>query len=197
MGISPASVTTQLDESLSKLPRVTTSHNVSFSNDTAEIFQTANDFADQLHDAYVSTEQLLRAIFAANGEASKILKAVGVTEQTLAEGIMAVRGSQQVDTANPEGKFDALAKYTHDLTDAAARGKLDPVIGRDDEIRRALQVLSRRSKNKPVLIGGTGVGQTAIAEGIAQRIYAKDVPEPLSARRVFSQALGDLVAVSQ
>lgn len=194
MGIRPASVTTQLDEALGKLPRVTTSHHVSFGNDTAEIFQTANDFAEQLHDTHVSTDQLLRAIFASNGEASNILKSVGVTEQSLSEGILAVRGSQRVDSANPEGKFDALAKYTHDLTEAAARGKLDPVIGRDDEIRRALQVLSRRSKNNPVLIGEPGVGKTAIAEGIAQRIYAKDVPESLADKRVLSLDLGSLVA---
>lgn len=194
MGISPASVTTQLDQALGKLPRVTTAHNVSFSNHTAKVFQTANDFAEQLHDTHVSTDQLLRAIFAAEGEASKILKGLGVTEQSLAEGIHEVRGSQRVDSANPEGKFDALAKYTHDLTDAAARGKLDPVIGRDEEIRRALQVLSRRSKNNPVLIGEPGVGKTAIAEGIAQRIYAKDVPESLADKIVLSLDLGALVA---
>lgn len=194
MGISPTSVTTQLDEALSTLPRVSSSHNVGFANDTAEIFQNANDFAEQLHDTHTSTDQLLRAIFHADADAAKILQGVGVTEESLAEGIRAVRGSQRVDSANPEGKFDALAKYTYDLTDAAARGKLDPVIGRDEEIRRALQVLSRRSKNNPVLIGEPGVGKTAIAEGIAQRIYAKDVPESLADKKVLSLDLGALVA---
>lgn len=194
MGISPASVSTQLDAALGTLARVTTSHNVGFANATAEIFQTANDYAEQIGDTHTSTDQLLRAIFDVGEDASEILKSVGVSDQNLPEGIKAVRGSQRVDSANPEGKFDALAKYTLDLTDEAARGKLDPVIGRDDEIRRALQVLSRRSKNNPVLIGEPGVGKTAIAEGIAQRIYAKDVPESLADKRVLSLDLGALVA---
>ncbi len=194
MGVQPSSALTRLDEALAQLPHVSGSHHVSFGNDTASIFQLANDYADQLGDTFVSTEQLLRAIFENGGAAAKILKNLGIHEQSLLEAIKEVRGSQQVNDANPEGKFEALAKYTQDLTAMAERGKLDPVIGRDEEIRRALQVLSRRTKNNPVLIGEPGVGKTAIVEGIAQRIFHKDVPESLADKRVLSLDLSALVA---
>lgn len=194
MGIRPASVAALVDTQLTSLAHTTTAHAVTFSNSAASVIQIANEHADKMHDEFTSTEHLLLGVFDTNGSGAKILTNLGVTQASLLEGVRAIRGSQRVTDANPEGKFDALAKYTMNLSDAAARGKLDPVIGRDEEIRRALQVLSRRSKNNPVLIGEPGVGKTAIVEGIAQRIFAKDVPESLADKIVLSLDLGSLVA---
>lgn len=194
MGVQPATVSAHLDKKLSTLPRTTTAHNVSFSNSVAGVIQAANEEAAGMRDDYTSTEHLLLAIFDHKGSASKVLQELGVEREALMTAIKDVRGPQRVTTANPETQFDALGKYTVNLTDAAARGKLDPVIGRDEEIRRALQVLSRRSKNNPVLIGEPGVGKTAIVEGIAQRIFSKDVPESLADKVVLSLDLGALVA---
>ncbi len=152
----------------------------------------------RLKDEYVSTEHLLLAITRQpQGEAPRMLQQAGVTPERVYATLEAVRGAQQVTDPNPEAKYDALAKYGRDLTDAARRGKLDPVIGRDDEIRRVIQVLSRRTKNNPVLIGEPGVGKTAIAEGLAQRIASGDVPEGLKDRRVVALDLGAMVAGSK
>ncbi|MGD1034972.1 MAG: ATP-dependent chaperone ClpB, partial [Candidatus Dormibacteria bacterium] len=151
-----------------------------------------------LKDEYVSTEHLLLAIARQEtGEAGRMLQQAGVTPEKVYSTLEAVRGSQRVTDANPEEKYDALAKYGRDLTDAARRGKLDPVIGRDDEIRRVIQVLSRRTKNNPVLIGEPGVGKTAIAEGLAQRMASGDVPEGLRDRRLVALDLGSMVAGSK
>ena len=149
----------------------------------------------RLKDEYVSTEHLLLALGGRRGGAAQqMLAAAGVTPDRIYATLAAVRGSQRVTDANPEAKYDALVKYGRDLTDAARQGKLDPVIGRDEEIRRVMQVLSRRTKNNPVLIGEPGVGKTAIAEGLAQRIAAGDVPEGLRDRRVVALDLGAMVA---
>src|ERR1700686_2755730 len=150
---------------------------------------------NRLKDEYVSTEHLLLALCAKpEGYAGRLLQKAGVTPDGVYATLEAVRGSQRVTDANPEAKYQALEKYGRDLTDAARRGKLDPVIGRDDEIRRVIQVLSRRTKNNPVLIGEPGVGKTAIVEGLAQRIVRGDVPETLKNKRIVALDMGALVA---
>ena len=162
------------------------------------VLMAAFDEMARLKDEYVSTEHLLLAIVAQQqGEAARLLQQAGVTGDRVLSTLEAVRGSQRVTDPNPEGKYQALEKYGRDLTDAARRGKLDPVIGRDDEIRRVIQVLSRRTKNNPVLIGEPGVGKTAIAEGLAQRIGSGDVPEGLKDKRVVALDLGAMVAGSK
>jgi ATP-dependent Clp protease ATP-binding subunit ClpB len=162
------------------------------------VLMAAFDEMGRLKDEYVSTEHLLLALAGQDqGEAARMLKAAGVTRERIYGTLEAVRGSQRVTDPNPEAKYEALAKYGRDLTDAARAGKLDPVIGRDAEIRRVVQVLSRRTKNNPVLIGEPGVGKTAIAEGLAQRIAAGDVPEGLKDRRVVALDLGAMVAGSK
>jgi len=162
------------------------------------VLMAAFDEMARLKDEYVSTEHLLLALTRQQqGEASRLLQQAGVTPEKVYATLEAVRGSARVTDPNPEAKYDALGKYGRDLTDAARRGKLDPVIGRDAEIRRVIQVLSRRTKNNPVLIGEPGVGKTAIAEGLAQRIASGDVPEGLRDRRVVALDLGAMVAGSK
>jgi ATP-dependent Clp protease ATP-binding subunit ClpB len=160
-----------------------------------KLIEAAATEADRLKDDYVSTEHLLLAMAdGKGGEASQILRQAGINSDTLRAALVDVRGAQRVTDEDPEGKFRALEKYCTDLTQVARRGKLDPVIGRDEEIRRTMQVLSRRTKNNPVLIGEPGVGKTAIVDGIALRIAAGDVPESLREKRVLSLDMGALVA---
>jgi ATP-dependent Clp protease ATP-binding subunit ClpB len=161
-----------------------------------KVFDAAKSEADRLTDEYVSTEHLLLAIASETGQgaASRLLRDLGITRDRILQALTSIRGNQRVTDQNPEGKYQALEKYGRDLTDAARKGKVDPVIGRDEEIRRVIQVLSRRTKNNPVLIGEPGVGKTAIAEGLAQRIVRGDVPEGLKDRRIVALDLGALVA---
>src|SRR4051812_41998196 len=159
-----------------------------------KVFVAAEDEAKKLKDDYISVEHLLLAIIDEGGAASRALKTAGATRDRIEKALVEVRGHQRITSQNPEATYEALERYGRDLTKAAAQGKLDPVIGRDDEIRRVVQVLSRRTKNNPVLIGEPGVGKTAIVEGLAQRIIRGDVPESLKNKRIVSLDMGALVA---
>src|ERR1700690_1796702 len=161
------------------------------------LFTQAEDEARKLKDEYISIEHLLLAMTDDGGNTGRLLKEFGVTRERLLTALQEVRGSQRVTSQNPEATYQALERYGRDLTQLAGQGRLDPVIGRDDEIRRVIQVLSRRTKNNPVLIGEPGVGKTAIAEGLAQRIVSGDVPEGLKDRRVIALDIGALIAGSK
>src|SRR5208337_2866733 len=198
LGVAPAAVTQQAEKAIEGLPKVggTTDHHLSPA--LKEVLDQAPKEKDQFKDEFVSTEHLLLALARKPREtAGRILAQLGVTHEAILKALVAVRGSQRVTDQNPEAKFQALERYARDLTDLARRGKLDPVIGRDDEVRRVIQVLSRRTKNNPVLIGEPGVGKTAIVEGIAQRVVAGDVPESLKSKRLVQLDLGALVAGSK
>jgi ATP-dependent Clp protease ATP-binding subunit ClpB len=197
MGVSQQVLRSRLDGAMAKLPSVQ-GGDTFIGRDVKDVLDGAFDEADRLKDEYVSTEHLLLAMIGQKkekkGPAGAILTELGVTRDVLERALQDVRGSQRVTDPDPEGKYQALEKYTTDLTDLARKGKIDPVIGRDEEIRRSMQVLSRRTKNNPVLIGEPGVGKTAIVEGIARRIVEGDVPESLKNKRVLSLDLGALVA---
>ncbi|HXD64402.1 MAG TPA: ATP-dependent chaperone ClpB [Solirubrobacteraceae bacterium] len=201
LGAEPAAVRQALAPRLDALPRLSggpaTAEAAGGSTELVQILRTAESEMRDLNDEYVSTEHLLLALAAHPGGAGEALRAGGATRDALLKALAEVRGSHRVTDDSPEDKFRALEKYGRDLTEAAAQGKLDPVIGRDDEIRRVIQVLSRRTKNNPVLIGEPGVGKTAIAEGLAQRIVSGDVPEGLRDRRVVSLDIGSLIAGSK
>jgi ATP-dependent Clp protease ATP-binding subunit ClpB len=201
LGVDPAAVRQALGPRLDALPKLTTSGGreepAGGSGELVQILRAAETEMRELKDEYVSTEHLLLALAGHPGGAGDALRSSGASENELLKALSEVRGSQRVTDQNPEEKFQALEKYGRDLTEAAAAGKLDPVIGRDDEIRRVIQVLSRRTKNNPVLIGEPGVGKTAIAEGLAQRIVSGDVPEGLRDRRVVSLDVGALIAGSK
>src|SRR4029079_18443502 len=167
----------------------------SMSREMNQVLDKAEDEAKALGDEYISTEHLLLALAETKGSESRtILGALGATRDALLEALQAVRGSHRVTDQTPENQYQALQRYTRDSTDAARKGKLDPVIGRDEEIRRVMQVLSRRTKNNPVLIGEPGVGKTAIVEGLAQRIVNGDVPEILSDQKIVQRDIGLVVA---
>jgi len=164
------------------------------SNEMRELMTKAEDEQKKLKDEYLSVEHIILALFKTKTELSDVLKQAGLTYDTVSKGLTAVRGSQRVVDQDPEGKYQTLEKYGTDLTARAKQGKIDPVIGRDEEIRRVMQVLSRRTKNNPVLIGEPGVGKTAIAEGLARRIVAGDVPDSLKGKKLISMDLGGMMA---
>src|SRR5215469_9400717 len=197
-GVDKAAVQKKLDAELKKIPQVTGA-----GTDTAQVYATqrlgrvlarAEQEAGKLKDEYISVEHALIAILDEPGAAAKILREAGLTHDNLMSKLREVRGNQRVTSSNPEATYQSLEKYGRDLTKLAAQGKVDPVIGRDEEIRRVIQVLSRRTKNNPVLIGEPGVGKTAIVEGLAQRIVRGDVPEGLKKRRVVALDMGALIA---
>ena len=197
LGADPQTLVNKLEELLNKLPKVSGygAGESYLSPRCKKILDTAEKEAQRLNDDYVSIEHLLIAIAEAHDTpASKVLAAMGITKDALFKALTEIRGTQRVTDQNPEQKYQALQQYARDLTEQARSGKLDPVIGRDAEIRRVVQVLSRRTKNNPVLIGEPGVGKTAIVEGLAQRIINGDVPEGLKDKRLVSLDMGSLLA---
>ena len=195
MGVSLDGLIQETDRALDKLPQVSgggAQPNLAPSLRT--VVDTASKSAGDMHDDYVSVEHLLMALAVVKSSAAEALAAQGATPEAILKSLVDIRGAQRVTDQNPEDKYQALDRYTKDLTDQARRSKLDPVIGRDEEIRRVVQVLSRRTKNNPVLIGEPGVGKTAIVEGLAQRIVAGDVPDSLKDKRLLALDLGALVA---
>jgi len=196
LGTNVSYLKIKISELVEGLPKVQGSHvsNQQLSPALGQVLEFAHVEAQQLKDEYISTEHLLLGLLAAQTPATKLLTDQGVTKDSIYKALKDVRGSQRVTDQTPEEKYQSLEKFGRDLNDLARKGKLDPVIGREEEIRRVLQVLSRRTKNNPVLIGDPGVGKTAIAEGIAHRIVQGDVPESLKTKRIVAIDMGTLVA---
>jgi len=196
-GIDLAAVRKEIENEIEKFPKVLGSSPVGqlyITQELKNVFESASKEAEYLKDDYISVEHLLLGIIKTKNRPERILKKFGVTEDRVLAAMREIRGAQRVTDPTPEDKYQALKRYAKDLTDLAKKGKLDPVIGRDEEIRRVIQVLSRRTKNNPVIIGEPGVGKTAIAEGLAQRITSGDVPQSLKEKKVLALDMGALVA---
>src|ERR1700730_12478971 len=196
-GGTAAAVDQGVERELTKLPKVegAGAGQVYLAPETARLFDQSEQLSEKAGDSFVTVEHMLLALALGSGtNAADILKRAGITAQNLNKAIGNIRQGRKADSSSAEGSYEALKKYTRDFTEEARQNKLDPVIGRDEEIRRTIQVLSRRTKNNPVLIGEAGVGKTAIVEGLAQRIIKGDVPETLKSRRLLSLDLGALLA---
>src|SRR5437868_427180 len=195
LGVKPEARRSRLEAYMARRTKVQgASYEPRISNDLRRTLDAAEKEMSKLRDEYLSAEHYLLALAADKSDAGKALKDLGVTHSKLMQALQQVRGSQRVTDQNPEGKYQTLEKYGRDLTELARRGKIDPVIGRDNEIRRVMQVLSRRTKNNPVLIGEPGVGKTAIVEGLARRIISGDVPESLKQKKLIAMDIGSMVA---
>ena len=194
IGGNVASLAKQLEERLKEYPKVTGNTQMRLSNEAQKVLAKAETHMAALKDQYLSTEHVLLAMTESSGRMGELLQSNGITSKTVLEALKSVRGNVQIDSQDPESSMRSLEKYTRDLTAAARQDKIDPVIGRDEEIRRVMQVLCRRTKNNPVLIGEPGVGKTAVVEGLARRIASGDVPESLKNKRLLSLDLGALVA---
>ncbi|MEP3303719.1 MAG: Clp protease N-terminal domain-containing protein, partial [Roseibium sp.] len=192
----PKIAKSEIERLLAKMPKVSGGNGQLYlSQATARVFEQAEKIAEKAGDSFVTVERLLLALLMdAEGDVGKLFAKAGVTANSLNEAINALRQGRTADSATAESQYDALKKYARDLTQVARDGKLDPVIGRDEEIRRTIQVLSRRTKNNPVLIGEPGVGKTAIAEGLALRIVNGDVPESLKDKKLLALDMGALIA---
>jgi ATP-dependent Clp protease ATP-binding subunit ClpB len=195
LGVNLQSLARELADAAAKLPKVQGQADIFMSSGLNRVLEDAFKEADQFKDEYVSTEHLLLALSNAKGEnVARLLQSNGVTKDAILKVLVSIRGTQKITDQNPEEKYQALQRYTRDLTELARKGKLDPVIGRDEEIRRVIQILSRRTKNNPVLIGEPGVGKTAIVEGLGQRVIAGDVPESLKRKKIVALDLGAMIA---
>ena len=194
LGVNLNALNAELDGVIARLPKVSGGGSLYYSNEITKVFNNVMNVMKDFGDEYVSVDHLLVALFDSNTTASDVLKNNGVNREELLKAIRLFRKGKKVDNQNAEQNYDSLNRFARNLNDLAANGKLDPVIGRDEEIRRVLQILSRRTKNNPILIGEPGVGKTAIVEGLAQRIVSGDVPENLKSKTVFSLDMGALVA---
>ena len=194
LGVNANQIETLVESEMAHLPRVSGGGQPYFSNETAQMLQRAIDLSQKMGDEFVSIEPMLLAMLGGNSSASRILKDAGCTERDMRQAIDALRQGQKVQSMSGDENFQALSKYAKNLVDDARNGRLDPVIGRDDEIRRVLQILSRRTKNNPILIGEPGTGKTAIVEGLAGRIVRGDVPENLKNKQLYSLDMGALLA---
>src|SRR5437588_9002384 len=195
LGVRTETLSQEIEREIARLPKVQGFAQQHMGRALNDVLERAFKEADNFKDEYVSTEHLLLAIAAQDRDpAGQLLKRQGASHEAILQALTGVRGTQRVTSQNPEATYASLEKYARDLTEQARKSKLDPVIGRDEEIRRVMQILARRTKNNPVLIGEPGVGKTAIVEGLAQRIVSGDVPDVLKTKRILALALARLVA---